>query len=664
MSRLLLFIMLHLLLFICCSMSAQQLNEDSLRNIISKGKVQQKDILIYRQLASSYAQRGSYDSAVTYYKAGLQNAQILKNDYWVTKYTLWSAGIYIANTQYDSATHYLARSFPLVQKINNDSLLATYYQNMGTLYMYQNKNDLAADNTLKSIEILEKMGDKTYKSLLLKAYSNLSGIFNVLKQHDKALVYDKKSLQYKNTDEVSGELAALYFNVAATYHKTGDVKNMKLYLDSAQYFNNKYPNPRALLNIMTGLGIYYEMVNNIDSALVYHNKAMNISKQSGNFYFFAERAVNAAAIYHKKGNLSKSIALLEEALPYAKQYQDIFMIGEVYKGMKEIAAAKGNYKDAYTYAGLSQQYIDSASNAATQQTVLDLEARYQNEKKEKEISGLRLDNTQKQLAAVQRSRILVIGGIAAAASFIILLLLYRNSRNKRYLAEKDKLLKEEKIKFLEEQQQVVSLQSMINGQETERTRIAKDLHDGLGGFFSTVKMYFSALRHEQPALAGNELFNKSSELLNTASNEVRRIAHNMMPEVLLKVGLIQAVEDLCNSINAGKLLGVSMQHYGMDKRLSSATEIMLFRILQELLNNIIKHSEATKAIIQFNRSGNVLTVSAEDNGRGFNLQENNAGIHAGLESVRSRVNYLNGQLSIDSEKETGTTIIMQFLIAG
>ena len=123
----------------------------------------------------------------------------------------------------------------------------------------------------------------------------------------------------------------------------------------------------------------------------------------------------------------------------------------------------------------------------------------------------------------------------------------RYGRAKRLVAEKDVMLKQEHVKFLERQQQVVSLKAMVNGQETERSRIAKDLHDGLGGLFSTIKMYFSTLQHDQPKLKEEAIFVKSYELVHSASEEVRRIAHNMMPEVLIKIGLLQAVQELCNS---------------------------------------------------------------------------------------------------------------------
>jgi two-component system, NarL family, sensor kinase len=136
-----------------------------------------------------------------------------------------------------------------------------------------------------------------------------------------------------------------------------------------------------------------------------------------------------------------------------------------------------------------------------------------------------------------------------------------------------------------------------------------------------------------------------------------------MPEVLMKLGLAPAIQDMCSNISAGKLLQVKLQSYGMSKRLNAPTEIMLYRIIQELLNNIIKHAQATEAIVQFNRDGNRLSVTVEDNGRGFNTQDADDKKHAGLETIKSRVSYLNGNISIDSQQELGTTVIMEFLLA-
>lgn len=403
-------------------------------------------------------------------------------------------------------------------------------------------------------------------------------------------------------------------------------------------------------------------LQNPDEALKEFNVSLTYALKTKNRQEWTEGMYNIGLTYLQKKNFQLATRHLQEAY-------DSSVVQNLNNLSFKIASSLA---DAYTGSGqlaLANTYLRKALDLQLKIYTDDktrelnfLEARYQSEKKENEINSLRLSNTEKELAVTKRNRLLLIGGISAFALLLILGLLYRSNRQKRLLAEKDRKLKEDQIRFLERQQQVVSLQSMINGQESERTRIAKDLHDGLSGMFSTVKMYFSTLQHEKEELKNHVTFTKSVELIDTAADEIRRIAHNMMPEVLMKLGLVHAVQDMCSNISAGKLLQVQLQSYGMEKRLNASTEIMLYRIVQELLTNIMKHAQATEAIVQFNRSDNRLVVTVEDNGRGFSLQETDNRNHAGLETIKSRVNYLNGNITIDSQQEIGTTVIMEFLI--
>lgn len=644
--------------------SAQIRKIDSLSQQIQTKNITVSSLHLYRELAVAYFQEGQTDSALIIYQRGLRKSEQISSAYWQAKYLLWTGGTYMSRMQFDSADLYLNKSLPLIEKLQNDSLKAQYYQNKGTAAMFQNKYEQAAELMIRSISVMEPMKEKAPASILMAAYTNLSGIFNEMKQHEKALTFDKKAIAYihSNATERKSEYSTFYFNHASTYFQLKDLRNYKHYLDSASYFQKLYPNSRSELNILGAYGSYYDEINQDDSALFYMQQALQISKETGDLYFFTEQAYNISKINIEQKKYAQALTLLRKALPYAQEFSDYKMLGNIYNALKEIASVQKNFQQAFEYSELSRRYLDSAASIETKNTVISLEAKYENERKESEIATLQLSNKEKELIVLKRNRLLLIGGLTASALLLLLGLLYRNSQQKRVISEKDKLLHEERIKFLERQQQIVSLQSMVNGQETERTRIAKDLHDGLGGLFSTVKMHLGTLQHENQELRTNPLFVKSYELINTASEEVRRIAHNMMPEVLLKMGVVQATQELCNSISAGKLLNVSMQSYGMEQRLNASTEIMLYRIIQELLNNIMKHAQATEVIVQFNRESNRLTVTVEDNGRGFNLSETDGKNHAGLSSVESRVQYLNGQLSIDSQKEIGTTVLMDFLI--
>jgi signal transduction histidine kinase len=158
------------------------------------------------------------------------------------------------------------------------------------------------------------------------------------------------------------------------------------------------------------------------------------------------------------------------------------------------------------------------------------------------------------------------------------------------------------------------------------------------------------------------IFERSLDMIDGSIKELRRVAHNMMPEMLVKFGLDEALKEYCNSINATKLLSVKYQSMGMDNRIEKSSEIIIYRIIQELLNNIIKHAAATTAMVQLIKEEDRFNIVVEDNGKGFDtaLLKTNKG--AGLTSVQSRVDYLKGRLDIHSENGTGTLVNIEFAI--
>jgi len=548
---------------------------------------------------------------------------------------------------------------PLVK----DSILqVSCYNALAILNNYQSNNSSAVEYAMKAAVLIDRSSSPKLKELLPQTYSNIAYYLLGEKQFEKAIEYGKKGLALKNYPNENRQRVLIYLTVSDGYTKLKKPEEAKVYLDSALLINQSLNNLVLNSIVFNNEGYYYESINESRNALTAFIKAYELCDSIGNDFLKAEAGDNIAQLYFKTRKYDEAEKFAKESNSIGKRLKEYKVVASTYDVLKKVSSQKGDYKNALQYAELNRIYADSATNKETQQITLSLESKYQNQKKEKEIVTLTLTNAEKQLAVVMRDRYLVLGGLVASSLLIILGLLYRNSKNKQAIAEKEQKLQQEQIKFLERQQQIVSLQSMINGQETERTRIAKDLHDGLGGLFSTVKMYFSTLQHDAPELRENQLFQKSYTIVDTASEEVRRIAHNMMPEVLMKLGLANALKDLCDNISAGRLLNVSLEVHGLSKRLNTTTEIMLFRIVQELLSNIIKHAHASEAIIQFIREESRLSVIVEDNGRGFNTMNTDEQKHAGIETIKSRVDYLNGKMSIDSQKNVGTTIMMDFLI--
>ncbi len=245
---------------------------------------------------------------------------------------------------------------------------------------------------------------------------------------------------------------------------------------------------------------------------------------------------------------------------------------------------------------------------------------------------------------------------SSVALLIILFLSYRNLRNKQKLSQQTGQLQAQRIRELEQEQQLVSYNSLLKGQEEERSRMAKDLHDGLGGMLSGVKLSLSAMKGNSILSEENtRLFAQALQQLDNSMAEMRRVAHNMMPEALVRLGLQQALQDYCDDLNESGTIRIRCQFHGLESRLDPATEIVVFRIVQELVNNIIRHAAATEALVQLMRNENMLNIIIEDNGRGFDPSAAPPK-GAGLGNVRSRVDYLHGNMDIRAELSKGVSI--------
>jgi two-component system NarL family sensor kinase len=538
--------------------------------------------------------------------------------------------------------------------------------NIGSIYTVNGDFKTALAYRLQALALVEQQQPLNYTSLGT-VYINLSTDYLSLKMPDKAIEYAQKVEQIFDSLKAPLQLTAYaqFYDIYTYTRNESGIKNTidKLVaslattnLSEAQRLDGEYMAAYMQGDYQLGYA------KNIPAAIDFYKQALDKAKllaDNRQVVFIQSKLGNA---YLQQNNTGLAITHLLPAYQLSKEEQLTDQELELSKLLASGYYKQGDHRQAADYYAIVNTLSDSIYNQTKTNELNFLEAKYQNQLKEKAITELTLSNSLSQIKVLQRNKWLIIGGAIAGVVLLLLLFLYKNSKKNQLLTQKDNESKQQHIQFLQQQQQVVSMQSMINGQETERTRIAKDLHDGLGGLFSTVKMHFSSLQHEREDLGTNPTFVKSYELVNTASEEVRRIAHNMMPEVLIKIGLIPAVQELCGSINAGRLLHTKLQVYGMDKRLNPSTEIMLYRIIQELLNNIIKHAHATEAILQFNKDGNRLSVTVEDNGRGFDTAGQNDKAGIGLESVKSRVTYLNGQLSIDSQQEVGTTVMMDFLI--
>ena len=315
-----------------------------------------------------------------------------------------------------------------------------------------------------------------------------------------------------------------------------------------------------------------------------------------------------------------------------------------YTVLSYIAARDGDYVTSISAKQKADSIEDASLNEKVLKSTADLEKKYETEKKDNQIKL--------QQAEIKRKSTLnyiLIGG--AVALLMVSFLSYRNYRQKQKLQQ-------QRINELETEKKLAATEAVLKGEEQERTRLAKDLHDGLGGMLSGIKYSFQTMKGNLIMTPENQqAFERSMDMLDSSIREMRRVAHNMMPEALVKFGLDTALKDFCNDINQSGALNVSYQSIGMEAAvIEQTTAITVYRIVQELINNTMKHAAAKNAIVQVSKTNGILSVTVEDDGKGFDTAVLSQVRGIGWDNIKNRVEFLKGTLDVDSQPGKGTSV--------
>jgi signal transduction histidine kinase len=247
--------------------------------------------------------------------------------------------------------------------------------------------------------------------------------------------------------------------------------------------------------------------------------------------------------------------------------------------------------------------------------------------------------------------------------FLLSFLVYfivKNHKKQEQIARQEADIQKQKWEDAENRRQIELLDSLIKGEETERTRIARDLHDGLGGLLSGVRMSIEALKKELQLAErqGNKL-DSALIMLDNATAEMRSVAHNMMPDALQRFGLEKALSDFCFALSSRTAIEIHFSSQQLQLPAGHPVCIPVYRIVQELVNNALKHSQARQIIIQISQNESILLLEIEDNGVGFEPGdiENKKG--SGFTNLKNRIQYLKGKLEIRSKPGSGTAFYME-----
>lgn len=559
--------------------------------IIEKGKRERVDFMdyLYAKKAYYFLTRYELDSVIAYGKLALENLHPVEEE------------------RSDTWTYHL---------------LASAYYHKGDL-------DTAIDYYLKMAKILEDGGDPLE---LGRVYSNIAILLAQSNNTEKQIEYLHKSFKLLEENEDKGFIATAASNLGLAYLHKKDTLNTKKWLETSLELSELSNDLVAKTQSNYVLSTIEEDLNKSlqysELSVKYADELKDKTSQSNAYYIHADNL-------YKLGKSDEAIYYAEQAVNLAQEIGNKPSLLQAYKTAAGINYDFGKREKAADYFNTYVILNDSISSAEKAREINDINTKYETEKKERQIAEQELE-IQKQRSNLWYS---LVGG-----SLLVVVLggIIMYSRKTQKL----------KLKQIQQERENAVLNSFILGEERERKRISHDLHDGVAAMIGAAKMSLESIQH-LPQQKREEQITKVQRILERTHADIRHIAHNLLPTVLEQEGLIQATEQFVSEINETQLVKISVKDKDSKaEKQSKQLQLMLFRVIQELVNNIIKHSQAQNAEIIFSNSPQGLQIEIVDDGIGFVETEDTR--KQGLFSITQRLKSIGGSFKITNGSNSGT----------
>lgn len=584
----------------------------------------------------------------------------------------------------DSAFHYGSRSLEIAEEIQDRKLIAQSSSDLGALYFVKGEIDRSLELYEHSLGIRLEDGDEAGIASL---HFKLGGIYYKKAQWEEAMKFFLKALAYYEEEKNENVLANLYSNIAVVYTALHNYPKALSYLERAKVYFETHEMHAPLANTLLAIGnVHYSMQDTLRALEVYMH-TIEIAKKGNNFVAEAAAYNNVGSIHTDKGNrqlavshVKKAIeirtreklgadaassqitlainyaqmgrytqakALLLNSLEYFREHGAGEKIGTVYFQLIAVYAGLGKRDSVFHYMTLYERNQSAELNKKVIEVSNELETKYETEKKVQQISLLNQEKAIQELELRQRGLLLIVAlGVLLAGAVIVFFILKHR-----------KLKADARLQAEIASQQEKSTRDVLDAEERERRRIAGDLHDGVGQSLSAALLNLDYLGKE--IARGNppdpQLMDNALALVRNSYQETRNISHQMMPNALLKGGLAASIKEFLDAID-GKEIKVHLSITGLTERLGQQLETVLYRTVQEATNNVIKHAAASRLAIQLMKDQEGISVTIEDNGKGFDRSRANYAEGIGLRNIRSRIALMNGLMEVDTAPGRGTVL--------
>lgn len=607
----------------------------------------------YSELAWQYV-FVDYNKAFEFGTKALKYAEKSKDSIQMSDAYNVLGAIYIKKSNYDSAIYFNEKALKIRIALHDIRGMGGSYSKLGMILTDQGYFDKALEYQLKALDNFLESEDLAAEA---QTYNNICQIYNYLENFDMAIFYANKCIKmYEEIDYPYGEATAIS-NLAIYYENKNELDSAIYYTVKGKEIFEQLNYTADIANSENTLGLYYRNLGNNIQGLYHYNRAYKLAKQLNDDFSMAQFDANRGATYLDLNKLDSALISYTNALNLAKKHGLLRVQRQSFEGLANYYEKKGNFKLSLENRKMFEIFNDSILDSELQEAMALADAKFQNtynkqlilekenelQKEQSEKALLSQKNAENQLK-IQRSRSIFIVIISAVLLITIVIIWIINRRR----LEKEKQFSKD-LAFEKE----IGLQKTLAAQEEERKRIAKDLHDGIVQDIVAIKLNLNS----EGTVNKTDLIGK----LDKTAAEIRELSHQMMPYALKELGLIDAIEDLCNKLLPAANINYEIEVVGdLKNRFPEIIEITIYRVLQELLNNLIKHSGASQMNITFTLRNKFFTIIMEDNGKGFETNKKSSGI--GISNMKSRISSLNGEMKIESEIGQGTMFIIKIPI--
>lgn len=544
----------------------------------------------------------------------------------------------------DEMLLYANKLLKLAIKNNHTEYTIEAHHCKGVAFRLKGNLQMALKSLFKSAQLAVEYKENKH---LIDSYLEIANTYSLNKDFKNALVYNKSAIEIIRRHGNDEQLAINLLNTGYNYYKLTKLDSALLLYDEAEPIFNTVNLPIGKAYTIGNRALVYWKKGNYLKGEQDLLKAIKLLHKLGDEFGMADYNNQLGRLYAEQGCTEQAIEYTERALNIAKKLHLKEQIRDASLLLSELYKTKSDYEKAFAYQTQYIAYKDSIENTETVKHIADLRTEFEVSQKEKEIVLLEKHQLLNRIY-------IIITGFLLVIAVLVLLYFRQRFQNTRLMVANEQKQHDEKIRNLLAAHETKTLQSMVQGQENERRRLARELHNHFGSLLATIKVNLNAI--DEKAIPNHHTL---TTLIDRACADIRNLSHALNMGISDDFGLVPALKELTLHLQQANGLEVEFSAAMCREQMGAENEIIIYRIVQELVSNVLKHSEATKLSILLTcfDDDNLINILVQDNGKGFDTEkEEKDNFGMGIKSLKEMIADLHGEIGFDSNPASGTTV--------